>query len=120
MQGGAIDAERSRRKERQRQHMTHREDQCSGRGSHRGQPEQSPSSKPARKIAKDQSGQDRPCRPDGRVEACLGVREDSGNLIFRRDRVTILAYGALASYAFCLYGLGPELGEDPNLRHRLE
>ncbi len=30
-------------------------------------------------------------------------------MIFRRDRVTVLAYGALASYAFSLYGLGPEL-----------
>lgn len=30
-------------------------------------------------------------------------------MIFRRDRVTVLAYGVLGSYAFCLYGLGPEL-----------
>lgn len=28
---------------------------------------------------------------------------------FRRDRVTLLAYAALAAFALCLYGLGPQL-----------
>jgi fucose permease len=28
---------------------------------------------------------------------------------FRRDRVTVLAYAALAAFALCLYGLGPQL-----------
>jgi MFS family permease len=30
-------------------------------------------------------------------------------MTFRRDRVTVLAYAALAAFALCLYGLGPQL-----------